>query len=65
MTPEEKAAMINARCVTAMIRAMGLQAENAQCVATGGVPKNGKEAFDSIIIEEGTHWNAIADVLHR
>lgn len=28
MTPEEKAAIINARSVTALIRAMGMRAEN-------------------------------------
>jgi hypothetical protein len=65
MNDEVKAAVINARCVTAMIRAMGLNAENQQCVADGRVLKNGKEAFDSIILEEGTHWNAIASFIHQ
>jgi hypothetical protein len=63
VTEEQKAAMINARCATAMIRAMGMQAENAQRQHRGESLAYNEEAFLQVIEEEGTHWNAIHKVL--
>ncbi len=59
-----KAATINARCVTAMIRAMGMQAENDQRKAVGSSMAYDEAAFLNVIEEEGTHWNSVARVLH-
>ena len=63
MTSEEKAAVIIARCATAMIRAMGMQAENQKKQRQGYIPAYDETEFERIIHEEGTHWNAIHGIL--
>lgn len=63
MTSEIAAAQINARCATAMIRALGMQAENQQRQHQGLSPAYTEDAFIAVINEEGTHWNAIATLL--
>lgn len=65
MTPEEKAAVIQARCATATIRAMGMQAENMQKEFRGAPPAYTQVDFDNVIEEEGTHWNAVSSVLFQ
>jgi hypothetical protein len=60
MSDEIKAATINARCTTALIRAMGMQAANSQFPQDQ--PYTEKD-FQNVIVEEGTHWNAVASVL--
>lgn len=62
MNDELKAAMINARCATAMIRAMGMQAANNQTPMDQ--PYTEKD-FKEVIEEEGIHWNAVATVIHQ
>jgi hypothetical protein len=63
MSDAIKAATINARCATALIRAMGMQAENEQRKVRGESMAFVQDAFENVIIEEGVHWNAIAEVL--
>ena len=63
MTDDQKAAVINARAATAMIRAMGMHAENMQRQHRGEVMAYTSDDFMKIIEEEGTHWNAVAGVL--
>jgi hypothetical protein len=65
MSDELKAAMINARCTTAMIRAMGMQAENQRCALRGVAPQFLIEDFTKVIEEEGTHWNSIVNVIQQ
>lgn len=65
LSTEEKAAVVNARCATAMIRAMGMQAENSERIRTGHSIKYGEKAFESVIEQEGTHWNAVAEFLYH
>lgn len=60
----EKAAIINARCTVAMIRAMALQAENDGAAHWNEPPPNGRAEFENIIVEEAVHWNAIHTVLY-
>lgn len=64
MTPEEKAAIINARAATALIRAMGMQAENIMRQHRGHTIAYAENAFIKVIEEEGIHWNAIHPVLY-
>jgi len=65
MKPEEKAAIVNARCTTALIRAMGMMAENQQRFTEGHSTPYAEEDFAKVIEEEGTHWNAIHKVLFQ
>lgn len=60
-----KAAVINARCATAMIRAMGMQAENKVREHRGDAPAYDEKDFIRVIEEEGVHWNAIAEYVFR
>ncbi len=59
MKDELKAAVINARVATAMIRAMGMQAENQHRMNCGSSIAYGEEAFVAVVEEEGIHQNAI------
>jgi len=63
MSDEQKAAIINARCATALIRAMGMQSENQQRDHQGCAMAYTEADFIKVIEEEGTHWNAIATFL--
>lgn len=65
MTDEQRAAVINARAATAMIRAMGMQAENDQRKHRNESMAYGEADFAKVIDEEGTHWNAIYVVLYH
>jgi len=64
MTPEEKAAVINARAATALVRAMGMQAENLMRQQWGDSVAYAEDAFLKVIEEEGIHWNSIHGVLY-
>ena len=64
MTPEEKAAVINARAATAIVRAMGMQAENLVRQQRGESMAYTEDAFTKVIEEEGIHWNSIHGVLY-
>jgi len=64
MSPEEKAAIINARAATALIRAMGMQAENFIRQQRGHTIAYAEDAFTKVIEEEGIHWNSIHGVLY-
>ena len=64
MTPEEKAAVINARVATALVRAMGMQAQNLMKQQMGDVIPYREAAFIKVIEEEGICWNSIHGVLY-
>jgi hypothetical protein len=63
MSPEEKAATINARCSTALIRAMGMQAENQQRFYRNDPMAYVLKDFEQIIIEEGILWSQLHKIL--
>jgi hypothetical protein len=65
MTEEQKAAIINARCATAMIRAMGMQAENDRRKWHGEPPAYNENNFLAVIEEEGTDYNSVIGFLHQ
>jgi hypothetical protein len=65
MSDERKVAEVNARCTTAMIRAMGMQAENQSRQHRGESPAYTEESFQKIIEEEGTGWNAVCGLLYH
>jgi len=59
MTPEQQAAFVNAAAARAMIRAMGMDAQNRQCWRRGDVTAYGEAAFVALIDEEGISHNAV------
>jgi hypothetical protein len=65
VTEGQKAAVIHARAATAMIRAMGMQAENDQRKHRNEAMAYGEADFAKVIEEEGTHWNATYTVLYH
>ncbi len=65
MSDELKAAVINARVATAMIRAMGMQAENQHRTHRGDQIAYDETAFLNVIEEEGVHWNAIGSYVNQ
>lgn len=65
MTEEQKASVLNARVTCAMIRAMGMQAENALRERKGEALAYNEQAFLNIIAEEDISWNAIYKLLYQ
>jgi len=65
MSDEIKAAVINARCATALIRAMGMQAENQLRLHRNEVPAYDNKSFDDVIVEEGVSWNQISTYIFQ
>lgn len=63
MTPEERAAFLNTQAVAAMIKAMGMQAENKGCEMRGETMLYGEEAFNDLIDEFGIGYNAATSYL--
>jgi len=63
MTPEEKAAVINASAATALIRAMGMQAENLMRQQRGETIAYVEDAFIKVIEEECIHWNGVNSLI--
>jgi hypothetical protein len=63
MTEDQKAAVIHARSATAMIRAMGMKAENDLCAHSGEPLAYDEADFLRVIEEEGVDWNAVHKVL--
>lgn len=59
MTPEQKAAYVNAQVACAMIEAMGMQAENMGRVHRGTAMAYNDEHFSALIEKYGLHHNAI------
>ena len=57
------AAILNCRAATAMIRAMGMAAENQQRLHCGNSVAYDEAAFLKVIDEEGVHWNSVSDLL--
>ena len=59
MTPEQKAAYVNAMSASALIEAMGMQAENQQRAAVGHSMAYTEDDFMKVIEKYGIHHNAI------
>ena len=57
--------VLNCRAATALIRAMGMAAENQHRVQCGKSIAYGEEAFEKVIVEEGVHWNFAATLLQQ
>lgn len=53
------------RFVTAFIRCCGMVAENQVRSHRQEHPAYTSEDFEKVIVEEGTHWNAIAELLYH
>ena len=58
MTPEQKAAYVQAQAASALIEAMGMQAENKRREQQGLSMAYGEEQFDALINKYGIHHNA-------
>ena len=63
MTEEQKAAVINARCATALIRSLGMQAENEQRKYRNEAMAYVEADFTKVIEEEGIGHNDIQTLL--
>lgn len=63
MNPSEKAALIQARCARAMIRAIGAQAENQQRLHCGYAVAYGDAEICAIIDDEQIDDESIRKVL--
>lgn len=62
----ERGVVIAQGCIArAMIRAMGMQAENQQRVANGEAPAYVEEHFQKVIDEECAGWNDIIGLLEQ
>lgn len=65
MTDEQKAAYANAMAACAMVKAMGMQADNEQAKLKGFtiLPWRGVD-FDKVLDEYGTHHNSLMCLFH-
>lgn len=63
MTPEQKAAVINARAAMLVATAIGMHAENMQRQALGYSMAYGEDAFQKVIDESGCQHNAVMTLL--
>lgn len=59
MTPEQQAAFVNAKAAAALIKAMGMVAENQHRLACGNSVAFGEDSFNALIEEYGIHDNAM------
>jgi hypothetical protein len=64
MTSEQKAAFLNAAVARALIRALGMQAENMQRHYRGEAMAFVQGDFDNLTLEEGIEHNAIIGLLN-
>lgn len=64
MTPEQKAAYIQAQAVCALIEAMGMQALNRDRDTKGLSLAYDDEAFFGLIEKYGIHHNATVELFH-
>ena len=58
-------AIIHASATRAMIRAMGMLAENQQRGCNGDAPAYGEKDFTAIIDDEAIGWNTVMETLNR
>jgi hypothetical protein len=65
MSSERATAIVVASTARAMIRAMGMQAENQIRVARGEAPAYAADAFEKLIVEEGIGWNGVINMLNQ
>lgn len=59
MDPIQQAAYIMAQAACAQVEAMGMMAENQNCLARGYPIAYDKEAFDNLILKYGIHHNHV------
>jgi hypothetical protein len=59
MNEQERCTYINSMATCAMIRAMGMQAENRFCEAHDETPIYREKDFNALIEEYGIHHNAV------
>ena len=65
MTPEQKAAYINARVACATIEAAGMTALNMQRASLGLSMAYEDDAFDALIDKYGIHHNAVLNLFNE
>lgn len=59
------AAVVHAGAARALVRAMGMHAENQARAAAGQAPAYGEAAFLELIDQEGISWNAVMEEVRR
>jgi len=64
MTPEQKAAYVNGMAAAALIRAMGMQAENAIRQSRGEALAHDEDAFETLVREHGIDRNSLDGMLY-
>ena len=64
MTPEQKAAYINAQAACATIEAIGMQADNDHRLSLGQTIAYDGEAFQNLLTKYGIHHNAVVGFFH-
>lgn len=64
MSPEQKAAYVFSQAVCALIKAMGMHAENQANLKANGEIVYGEKEFDKIVNDYGIHHNAVHDYTH-
>ena len=65
MTPEQMSALVSARVARALIRAMGMQAQNMQRAAVGSSMAYDDAAFFALIDEECIGENSVIQYLSQ
>lgn len=63
MADGDKAAIIHAAAARALIKAMGMQAANAERAVAGRAPVYIEGDFLRLVYDEGIGWNAVLEVL--
>lgn len=61
---QKACAYLNAAVARASIRAMGMQARNAQCEISNQRPMYMEEEFMAVILQEGIGYNDVQSVLY-
>ena len=65
MTEEQKASYVNAMSIGAMIKALGMLADNQQRAQRGESLAWTGADFDALINVEGIHHNAVLQIFHE
>ncbi len=55
--------MVHAASARALVRAMGMHAENQAAAAAGRPPVYGEADFTELVDDEGIGWNAVMEVI--
>lgn len=65
MGDNDNAARVMAAASRALIRAMGMQAENARRESRGEAQAHDEAEFEGLIYEEGIDWNSVIGALNN